>query len=663
MKVKGSKKQYIEDVLENRSLFDRFYDITAILDIDGNFLYANKAFFTFSETDKTLINHSKPLRDAFQIIDENNAQVDPISDCKNKLKYLGIREIKAVLSDKKELSIQLGIQPLFSKENEDELKGFLVNIQDKSLEYNLHVKYRDVIDKIEQDFNESVRIFANITDMVDSKSDVSVKMSNMAYKIASQLNLSEKEIREISVAARLRSIGTLGMNPEMLEKDLEHMTTLEKEEYEKYPILGSLIFDGIPAFENICSYISGHREHYDGKGFPLKLSKDDIPIGASILGLLHDYCATDVDEDNEAEVRKRIQSIQDYSEIKYHPIVVDAFLEVMSDKSSFRQKMERKDVQLSDLKIGMRLASNLHSSKGILLMQTDERITAAALKKIHRFHENDPITQKIQIFQAIDSSELTERINVEKQEENKKANVKKQVLVVDDTQDLNMLICMMLNKSGRYIAEGVHNGPEALVKIKEEEYDLFIFDIMMPGMSGIELLDQIRTEGNTTPVIMCTAKSDSTDVIDAFKKGADDYLIKPVLMKPLLEGADKVLDYQSAEGETDFNAYRKKQMVEVLKVAAPEVLLKGNSDKPLYDVQFKFTHSMKTKPYIAPALNLSKSGFTLQYEENLDSNARIAFSLTKRGENKALIVGMAKITGPGDKENSYTVAFINVRKP
>jgi len=659
LKVTKSKKQVYSNIVSNTSLFDKFYDIIAVLDSDSKVIYANKAFASFAAIDKKSFVESKTLSQCMQIQDEESQALDPIAQCLEAKKSIGLREVKAVLKNGEECSMQLGVKPLYESEESETIMGFLVNIEDKSLEYNLHIKYRETIEKIEEDFNESVKIFANITDMIDHKSDLSVKMSSLALKIAKHLNLKEKECREISVAARLRNIGTLGMNPEMLEKSIKVMSKLEKDEYEKFPILGPLIFEGIPAFENICSYVQSHQEHVDGKGFPLGLEGDAIPIGGNIICLVNDFYNKSGSDEDQNSVRKRVEDIQKYQDIKYHPIIVDAFLGVISDKSIFKQKMERKDIGIEELKTGMLLAKNLFSSKGILLLQADERISVSALKRIHRFHENDPITQKVQIYQAVDTAILSKRIK----ESGYKEETKK-ILVVDDTQDLNMLICMMVNRNARYTAEGVFDGKSALEKISKHKYDLYLLDIMMPGMSGIELLDQIRKSGDKTPAIMCTAKSDQTDVVEAFKTGADDYFIKPVIQETLIKGLDKVLDYQeSADGAIpDFKAYRSKQMLEVLKVAAPEALLKNDSSVSDFEIQYKYTSDTKAKPQFADAYKISKVGFLMQAKADVDTSEKIVFSLVQKSLKKVLLVGMASIASEGEKEFSYNVEFINVRK-
>lgn len=104
------------------------------------------------------------------------------------------------------------------------------------------------------------------------------------------------------------------------------------------------------------------------------------------------------------------------------------------------------------------------------------------------------------------------------------------VLVVEDDRELSSLIVQALNESG-YHAAGALNGCEGLKRY--QEFDLLIVDVMMPLMSGFELVEAIRARGNRTPVIFVTARDSSRDIIRGLDAGADDYIVKPFKLDEL----------------------------------------------------------------------------------------------------------------------------------
>lgn len=101
------------------------------------------------------------------------------------------------------------------------------------------------------------------------------------------------------------------------------------------------------------------------------------------------------------------------------------------------------------------------------------------------------------------------------------------ILIAEDDRELRQLFSHVLMKNG-YAVKEVSNGKEALEAVDHDYYDLIISDIMMPLTDGYELVRQLRDSGNTTPVMMITAKDAFDDMRMGFLSGSDDYMVKPV---------------------------------------------------------------------------------------------------------------------------------------
>jgi len=100
-----------------------------------------------------------------------------------------------------------------------------------------------------------------------------------------------------------------------------------------------------------------------------------------------------------------------------------------------------------------------------------------------------------------------------------------QILIIDDDVELCALLADFLALEG-FSTHAVHNGKEALVHCKDNEYSAIVLDIMLPGMQGLDVLRHLR-EFSNTPVLMLTARGEDTDRILGLELGADDYLPKP----------------------------------------------------------------------------------------------------------------------------------------
>src|SRR5918993_1452537 len=103
------------------------------------------------------------------------------------------------------------------------------------------------------------------------------------------------------------------------------------------------------------------------------------------------------------------------------------------------------------------------------------------------------------------------------------------ILLVDDIADTRTVLARRFQRRGFVITEA-DSGLRALELISEQEFDLVLLDVMMPGVDGFEVLRRVRTQHSPLelPVIMVTAKSQSEDVVQALELGANDYVTKPV---------------------------------------------------------------------------------------------------------------------------------------
>ena len=101
------------------------------------------------------------------------------------------------------------------------------------------------------------------------------------------------------------------------------------------------------------------------------------------------------------------------------------------------------------------------------------------------------------------------------------------ILIAEDDRELRQLFEHVLVKNG-YSVRGVSDGQEALDAMDEEYFNLIISDIMMPVMDGYTLVRSLRESGDTTPVLMITAKDAFDDMRMGFLSGTDDYMVKPV---------------------------------------------------------------------------------------------------------------------------------------
>src|SRR6188474_3789939 len=130
--------------------------------------------------------------------------------------------------------------------------------------------------------------------------------------------------------------------------------------------------------------------------------------------------------------------------------------------------------------------------------------------------------------------------------------MRRRLLLVEDDPTLRQALTFNLAREG-YEVSSTADGESALEAARNERLDLILLDVMLPGMSGLEVLRALRRDGVSTPIIVLSAKGDEIDRVVGLKVGADDYVSKPFSRPELLARIEAVLrrhrraDSQSSE--------------------------------------------------------------------------------------------------------------------
>jgi DNA-binding response OmpR family regulator len=107
------------------------------------------------------------------------------------------------------------------------------------------------------------------------------------------------------------------------------------------------------------------------------------------------------------------------------------------------------------------------------------------------------------------------------------------ILIVEDEQRIASFVSKGLRADG-HVTTCVADGRDGLDHALSGDYDLVVLDIGLPGLDGFDLLDQLRSQGSTVPVIVLTARDSVGDTVSALEGGADDYMPKPFRFAELL---------------------------------------------------------------------------------------------------------------------------------
>jgi two-component system response regulator QseB len=126
--------------------------------------------------------------------------------------------------------------------------------------------------------------------------------------------------------------------------------------------------------------------------------------------------------------------------------------------------------------------------------------------------------------------------------------MKAHILAVDDDKRITQTWRRALAYEG-YSVDVAHTGSDALSKALEHPPDLYILDVMLPGMTGFEICQRLRASGDQTPILMITARDAVTDRVKGLDTGADDYLVKPFDLEELAARVRALLRRKSGRAD------------------------------------------------------------------------------------------------------------------
>lgn len=122
------------------------------------------------------------------------------------------------------------------------------------------------------------------------------------------------------------------------------------------------------------------------------------------------------------------------------------------------------------------------------------------------------------------------------------------ILVVEDDNDINQLLCRII-KNSNYFPQPAYSGTEAVIYLDKQKWDLVLLDLMLPGMTGEEILEKIASR-ESTPVIIISAKNGQQTKIDSLRSGADDFISKPFDVEEVSARIDSLLRRYKKSKET-----------------------------------------------------------------------------------------------------------------
>lgn len=231
---------------------------------------------------------------------------------------------------------------------------------------------------LDNTFVLAVNVFSSLMEMRGGHPGHARRVADLSKETAKRLGLSDREVRDVYLAALVHDIGTIGFPDTMLGKPVSTYNAEEHQRYRRHPIDGETALMALTQLQGVARIVRQHHERIDGKGFPDGLKAAEISMGARIVAV-----ASDLDEmthgamgelNHSAEHAQKL--LQGGVDTHYDRKVVETVIRVVEDMADEARAFVHIDVR--DLRPGMVLARAVVSAKGATLLAAgyvfDERV-------------------------------------------------------------------------------------------------------------------------------------------------------------------------------------------------------------------------------------------------------------------------------------------------
>lgn len=243
--------------------------------------------------------------------------------------------------------------------------------------------------RLKNNFLTLVKVLSNLIEMRGfAIAGHGRRVADLARLIALRMGLSARETQDVFVAGLLHEIGKTGLSENLLAVPESMLKGDYLGGYRKYPQRGEQLLMPLEELREAARIVRTHRERFDGAGFPEGLAGFDIPLGARILAVAHDFEALQQGllAQQQMDARRATELIAESKGKRYDPSVVDAFYDIRTGRNLVDDIAETA-MGLAQLAPGMVLSRDLVSAEGALLLSAEHVLGERMLKQLHEFEQ------------------------------------------------------------------------------------------------------------------------------------------------------------------------------------------------------------------------------------------------------------------------------------
>ncbi len=262
--------------------------------------------------------------------------------------------------------------------------------------------------RLEQSLRDSLMCLFSFVEQANPRMGAHCRrVADLARKMAAALGMADANRWEVETTALLHDVGKLGLPAYLSEKDLSLMRPEEEFVYRLHAHEGAERLRSIGSIAGICVAVAQHHERYNGSGFPDHLDRSQICDAAYVVGIcdFYDNLVSQIYEDRVYHLQEARRTIEMTADKEFPQRIVSAMLSVLTDEERALIRRDAIKVSLQNLASNMRLARNLYTVSGTLLLAENGRLTRKAIARIRALTKVDRIAGDIFVYYGEDPAE------------------------------------------------------------------------------------------------------------------------------------------------------------------------------------------------------------------------------------------------------------------
>ena len=254
-------------------------------------------------------------------------------------------------------------------------------------------------------FTNMVKVCASMIEMrCGAMARQSLRVADLARRIAIECGLTGLQVQDIFHAGLLHGIGKLSLPDALLNTSLDRLSAEQAQQFYQHPLRAQMVLTPVPQLEHVAQIIRHQYERFNGRGTPDRLAGAAIPIGARIVAVARDFeglLAGEIIKDH-VSGDQAMEMVKAQSGLRYDPDVVVRFVAVLRQQG---EVMPVRQISAAELREGMRLADDLLTRRGVLLITRDSIVSAHQVLQIRRFETHEDVPFAILVYAPV--SEVT----------------------------------------------------------------------------------------------------------------------------------------------------------------------------------------------------------------------------------------------------------------